>query len=109
MSSTSQDQTTAGASCASATGSKFQEGPPHEVFRRLRCECPVHWSDGITEYPDEDGFWSVTKADDVHEVSRDWQTFSSEVGGFTATRKPACRWRCSRRCSSAWTRPSTTV
>jgi cytochrome P450 len=66
---------------------QFQEGPPHEVFRRLRSECPVHWSDGITEYPDEDGFWSVTRADDVHEVSRDWQTFSSEVGGFTATKK----------------------
>ena len=63
---------------------KFQEGPPHELFQRLRSECPVHWSDGITEYPDEDGFWSVTRADDVHEVSRDWQTFSSEVGGFTA-------------------------
>jgi len=62
----------------------FQAGPPHELFERLRSECPVHWSEGITEYPDEDGFWSVTTAEDVHEVSRDWQTFSSEVGGFTA-------------------------
>jgi cytochrome P450 len=62
----------------------FQDGPPLELFRRLRTECPVHWSDGITEYPDEDGFWSATNADDVFEVSRDWQTFSSEVGGFTA-------------------------
>ncbi len=61
----------------------FLEGPPHELFRRLRGECPVHWSDGITDYPDEDGFWSVTTAEDVHEVSRDWQTFSSELGGFT--------------------------
>lgn len=62
----------------------FQAGPPHDLFQRLRSQCPVHWSDGITEYPDEDGFWSVTRAEDVHEVSRDWQTFSSEVGGFTA-------------------------
>ncbi len=62
----------------------FQAGPPHELFRRLRSECPVHWSDGITDFPDEDGFWSVTTAEDVHEVSRDWQTFSSEIGGFTA-------------------------
>jgi cytochrome P450 len=66
---------------------QFKHGPPHELFRRMRSECPVHWSDGITEYPDEDGFWSVTRADDVHEVSRDWQTFSSELGGFTATKK----------------------
>ncbi len=64
----------------------FRAGPPHELFRRLRSECPVHWSDGIAEYPDEDGFWSVTTAEDVYEVSRDWQTFSSEVGGFTAVK-----------------------
>ena len=62
----------------------FLDGPPHELFRRLRTECPVHWTDAISEYPEEDGFWSVTTADDVFEVSRDWQTFSSEVGGFTA-------------------------
>ncbi len=62
----------------------FKEGPPHELFRRLRSECPVHWSARISEYPEEDGFWSVTTADDVHEVSRDWQTYSSELGGFTA-------------------------
>jgi cytochrome P450 len=62
----------------------FADGPPLELFRQLRSECPVHWTDGITEYPDENGFWSITTADDVHEVSRDWQTFSSEVGGFTA-------------------------
>ena len=66
--------------------SNFREGPPHELFRRLRSECPVHWSDGITEYPGEDGFWSVTTAEDVHEVSRDWETFSSEIGGFTAAK-----------------------
>jgi cytochrome P450 len=66
--------------------SNFREGPPHDLFARLRSECPVHWSDGITEYPDEDGFWSVTTAEDVHEVSRDWETFSSEVGGFTAAK-----------------------
>ncbi len=64
----------------------FQAGPPHDLFQRLRSRCPVHWSDGITEHPDENGFWSVTRAEDVHEVSRDWQTFSSEVGGFTAVK-----------------------
>jgi cytochrome P450 len=62
----------------------FQQGPPLELFRRLRSECPVHWSSGISEYPSEEGFWSVTTADDVYEVSRDWQTYSSEVGGFIA-------------------------
>jgi len=64
----------------------FADGPPHDLFRRLRTECPVHWTERISEYPDEDGFWSVTTADDVFEVSRDWQTFSSALGGFTATK-----------------------
>jgi len=61
----------------------WQDGPPHEVFKRLRSECPVHWSSGITEYPEEAGFWSVTSADDVYTVTRDWQTYSSELGGIT--------------------------
>jgi cytochrome P450 len=62
----------------------WKDGPPHELFRELRGRCPVHWTERMTEFPDEDGFWSVTIADDVHEVSRDWQTYSSEKGGVTA-------------------------
>jgi cytochrome P450 len=58
-------------------------GPPHELFKQLRTECPVHWTSKITEYPESAGYWSVTTADDVHEVSRDWQTYSSERGGVT--------------------------
>jgi cytochrome P450 len=60
------------------------EGPPHETFKRLRAECPVHWSSQLSEYPDEAGFWSVTRAEDVHTVSRDWRTYSSATGGVTA-------------------------
>ena len=55
----------------------WTEGPPHETFKRLRSECPVHWSSGLTNFPDDAGFWSVTKAEDVHTVSRDWETYSS--------------------------------
>jgi cholest-4-en-3-one 26-monooxygenase len=60
------------------------DGPPHELFGRLRGECPVHWTSHITEFPEEDGYWSITTADDVHTVSRDWETYSSELGGITA-------------------------
>ncbi len=63
--------------------SLWEEGPPHELFARLRRECPVHWTKRITEFPEEDGFWSITTADDVLAVSRDWKTFSSEKGGVT--------------------------
>jgi cholest-4-en-3-one 26-monooxygenase len=60
------------------------DGPPHELFSRLRSECPVHWTSRVSEYPDEDGYWSVTRPDDIHTVSRDWRTYSSERGGVTA-------------------------
>jgi cholest-4-en-3-one 26-monooxygenase len=63
---------------------RWSDGPPHELFKQLRSECPVHWSSEIPEFPDQDGFWSVTRAEDVHTVSRDWETFSSERGGITA-------------------------
>jgi cytochrome P450 len=62
----------------------WPDGPPHELFKQLRTECPVHWTARITEYPEEAGFWSVTTADDVHEVSHDWATYSSELGGVAA-------------------------
>jgi cytochrome P450 len=60
------------------------DGPPHELFKQMRGECPVHWTAKVTEFPAAAGFWSVTNADDVHAVSRDWQTYSSELGGVTA-------------------------
>lgn len=52
-------------------------GPPHDLFRRLRAEDPVHW------HPEKGGpgFWALTKYDDVVRVSRDAATFSSALGG----------------------------
>jgi cholest-4-en-3-one 26-monooxygenase len=60
------------------------DGPPHPLFARLRSECPVHWTSRIGEYPNEPGYWSITRPEDIHAVSRDWKTYSSEVGGVTA-------------------------
>jgi cholest-4-en-3-one 26-monooxygenase len=61
----------------------WRAGPPYEIFKEMRARCPVHWSERIEQYPEEAGFWSVTTADDVHAVSRDWETYSSELGGVT--------------------------
>jgi cholest-4-en-3-one 26-monooxygenase len=63
----------------------WEDGPPNEMFKRLRSECPVHWSSHLPLFPGEDGHWSVTTADGVREVSLDWQTYSSERGGILAT------------------------
>ncbi|MHB8533198.1 MAG: cytochrome P450 [Solirubrobacteraceae bacterium] len=62
----------------------WEHGPPYEVFQQMRSGCPVHWTERLEDYPQESGFWSVTTAEDVHTVSRDWQTYSSELGGVTA-------------------------
>ncbi len=59
----------------------WADGPPHELFARLRREAPVHWSP-LDDYPDEAGFWSLTRAEDLRRVSLDWETFSSYVGGI---------------------------
>jgi cholest-4-en-3-one 26-monooxygenase len=59
----------------------WQDGPPHEVFKEMRRACPIHWTESFEDFPDEPGFWSVTTADDVHTVSRNWRTYSSERGG----------------------------
>jgi cytochrome P450 len=61
----------------------WEQGPPHEIFKQFRGGCPVHRTDRISEYPDEDGFWSLTRADHVRDVSLDWETYSSERGGVT--------------------------
>src|SRR3954462_7197431 len=59
---------------------QWKNGPPDELFEQLREQCPVHWSSGFTEYPEEAGYWSVTHAEDILEVSRDWETYSSATG-----------------------------
>jgi cholest-4-en-3-one 26-monooxygenase len=51
----------------------FADGPPHDVFRRLREERPVCF---LPE-PDGPGYWGVFRYDDVFEVSRHPQTYGS--------------------------------
>jgi cytochrome P450 len=59
----------------------WDDGPPHDLFTRLRREAPLHWSP-LDEYPSEAGFWSLTRAEDLRAASLDWETFSSYVGGI---------------------------
>jgi cytochrome P450 len=54
----------------------WAEGPPHELFHRLRHEDGLHWSD-LGDFPDEGGFWSVVRFDDIATVGRDHEAFSS--------------------------------
>jgi cholest-4-en-3-one 26-monooxygenase len=64
----------------------WADGPPYEMFKEMRAKCPIHRTEKFEEFPEEDGFWSVTTAEDIHTVSRDWETYSSELGGVLAAR-----------------------
>jgi len=56
----------------------FAEREPWDVFELLRREAPVYWHEG----PEEgDGFWNVTRYDDVVYVLKNAKLFSSEVNG----------------------------
>lgn len=55
----------------------FERGVPHEWFRLLRREEPVHWH----ERSGHPGYWCVTRYDDLKAVSRNPGTFSSERMG----------------------------
>jgi cytochrome P450 len=55
----------------------FVDHVPHEWFRYLRQNDPVHWNDET----DGRGFWAVTRYEDIRHVHRDVETYSSELGG----------------------------
>jgi cytochrome P450 len=59
----------------------WDAGPPWELFARLQREAPVHFSAQAVA-PDEGGFWSITRHEDVRTVTRDFRTFSSERRGI---------------------------
>jgi cytochrome P450 len=54
--------------------SSFVGGQPHDQFQWLREHDPVHWH----EEPAGRGYWAVTRYEDVWNVDRDFQTYSSE-------------------------------
>lgn len=59
----------------------------HEVFAELRERCPVAYSHAF------DGFWAVTRYEDVHRILMDWQNYTTTVrnvvpGSSTTGRRP---------------------
>ena len=59
----------------------WDAGPPYELFARLQREAPVHFSRQAVA-PDEGGFWSIVRHEDVRTVTRDFKAFSSERRGI---------------------------
>ena len=54
------------------------DGPPHQVYDHLREHAPVAWQEGSTEQ----GFWLLTRHEDVRHVSRHTEIFSSQRRGI---------------------------
>jgi cytochrome P450 len=48
---------------------------PYPTYRRLRDEAPLYHDERLD-------LWAFSRFDDVQEASKDWETFSSGVGGF---------------------------
>jgi cytochrome P450 len=64
-----------------SSGDSFRRGFPHPFFTWLRREAPVWWHEPTAATPGGEGFWVVSRYDDVVTVFRDAATFSSEIGG----------------------------
>lgn len=47
---------------------------PYPIYRRLRDEAPLY-------HDERRGLWALSRFDDVVAASKDWETFSSSVGG----------------------------
>lgn len=51
-------------------------GPPHEIWKQLRAESPVH----ACEVEGFEPFWAITRQEDIRTISRQPTTFLSEPG-----------------------------
>lgn len=60
----------------------YTSGVPYATFERLRREEPISWWEETAEVSGADGsgFWAVTRYDDLLEVSRRFDVFSSAQG-----------------------------
>lgn len=59
----------------------FRNGFPHEFFAYLRNEHPVWWHEPTSVTPDAEGFWVVSRYQDVNEVFLRSDVYSSDKGG----------------------------
>ena len=55
----------------------WERGVPHGWLALLRRDAPVFWQPET----EGSGFWALTRYEDVVRVAKEWETFSSELGG----------------------------
>ena len=60
----------------------YQFGDPHAVWKLLREQAPVFWNAQGALGTEGQGFWAVTRYDDIYRVLRDHEHFSSTRSPF---------------------------
>lgn len=60
---------------------RFAGGFPYHLFDRLRREAPVWFHPPTANTPGGEGFWVLSRYDDIVAAAQDAATFSSESGG----------------------------
>lgn len=68
----------------------WTRGHPHELYAQMRAEAPVMWS---KMGRGGDGFWSVSRYNDIKEVELAPEIFSSQKGGINLAVPPREHWR----------------
>jgi cytochrome P450 len=63
---------------------QFSAGPPHEAYRWLRDDAPLYWHAATENTPDGEGFWCLTRHEDVEWAAKQPDLFSSVGGGDRA-------------------------
>ncbi len=53
-----------------------ENGPPHEIWKQLRRESPVHWCDHEDLHP----FWAITRHEEICTISKQPDLFQSYPG-----------------------------
>lgn len=64
----------------------WAEGPPHELFARMRAEAPVRWNPSADGY----GFWSLTGGAEITEVSENPEPFPTPAPARPARPRRLC-------------------
>ncbi|MCA8928376.1 MAG: cytochrome P450 [Alphaproteobacteria bacterium] len=63
-----------------SNGQTFKNGFPHDFFADLRAHRPIYWHEPTEHTPGKEGFWVVSRYDDIERVFRHPDLFSSEKG-----------------------------
>ncbi|MEE4203537.1 MAG: cytochrome P450, partial [Halieaceae bacterium] len=76
-----------------ADPSSWTKGQPFDHFKQMRERAPVMWSEPSRKQQQLNGFWSVTRYDDIKQVELAPDVFSSQRGSMLLALGPREEWK----------------